>query len=131
MAYACRACLCFAEGARTIVAGDTRYRRLPLRSRTNRFPRRHRRIELVQRNRSAIGLHDAAMVALQRAGMRHAARASNDVEILLHLVDEVLHPHRFVRGVQTALQAWVVGGDARWAGVLVAFLAIVCSRGRT
>ncbi len=61
------------------------------------------------------------MVTLQSARMRHIAGMRNYADIVTDPIDIVPHTNRLVLRIQTALQPTVMGRDARWARILVAF----------
>ena len=60
------------------------------------------------------------MFALEAPGIRHATGLRDDRDFMPQILHVMPDPLRLVFGVQTALQAGMMGGNARRTGILVA-----------
>ena len=78
------------------------------------------RIQLIERNRLAIRLHEAAMHTPQTAWLRCATGMRDDPDFLFYLLLITADAVTFVFWNQASLQAFVVRRNTRWTSVPVA-----------
>ena len=68
----------------------------------------------------ALVVNDKCVLRAQIGGVKHAATVRNQRHLFLHRCGVVRDSGRLYLRIQAFLQLWVMSGDARWTGILIA-----------